>query len=143
MKIFKIFSLIVLSTVFLLASCQKKEAEHKTEMEMGEKHNFILKEIEEMHDYIHPLQHQALPNNDITAIKNGAPKLLEESRKILNAQLPENFKDKETTFKELSQKLVKSCEELNARIVNGTDEEVKSAYIVVHEDFESLVEILK
>ncbi len=140
MKLTKIFVLVMLSAGLVFNSCCKRECSTKEETKK-EAHSsaFGIMQLDEMHKVIHPLQHKALPNNDIAAIRAGAPKLLEESKKVQSAQLPENLMAKKVAFDEGAQKLVALCEDLNSKATTGTDDEVKMVYVSVHEAFENLV----
>jgi hypothetical protein len=105
--------------------------------------NFSVKEYNDFHDVLHHLQHEALPKNDMAAIRSHAKELIGLGNKIVKLGVPkgtktenvENFKIGLTDFKN---KLAKYGTEAKS----GSDGDLKTSYEAVHDSFEQLADML-
>ena len=102
-------------------------------------HGFSVKEYEEFHDVLHPLEHEALPNNDFKTIRARAGELVKLGQAILKLGVPRNVEKKNVDeFKEwlgnFDEALVRFQNDAN----DGTDDQLKESYSAVHDSFEML-----
>lgn len=106
-------------------------------------HGFSVKEYKEFHDVLHPLEHEALPNNDFKTIRAKAPELLKLGEAILNLGVPRGVEAKHTNdFKEWLQRFGAALREFKRDARDGTDERLKTSYSAVHDSFEMLAGML-
>jgi len=106
-------------------------------------HGFSVKQYEEFHDVLHPLQHEALPANDLRQIRKKSALLVKRGRAIVKIGIPAsvseaNKKEFAKSLKHFSAALLKF--DKSAR--RGTNERVKTSYIAVHDSFESLADLI-
>jgi hypothetical protein len=106
-------------------------------------HGFSVKEYKDFHDVLHPLEHEALPNNDFKTIRAKAPELVKLGEVILNLGVPRNVEAKHTSdFKEWLQRFGEALREFKRDARDGTDERLKTSYSAVHDSFEMLAAML-
>ena len=102
-----------------------------------------VKEYEDFHEVLHPLEHEALPNNDFKTIRAKAPRLLKLGEAILNIGVPRGVEAKDTNdFKEWLQRFGSALTEFKRDARDGTDEQLKASYSAVHDSFEMLASML-
>jgi len=106
-------------------------------------HGFSVKQYEEFHDVLHPLQHEALPANDLRQIRSKSALLVKRGRAIVKIGAPasvseankEEFAKSLTFFSAALTKFEKAARK-------GTNERLKTSYIAVHDSFESLADLI-
>lgn len=106
-------------------------------------HGFSVKEYKDFHDVLHPLEHEALPNNDFKTIRAKAPELVKRGEAILNLGVPRSVEAKnKEDFKEWLQRFGAALTEFKRDARDGTDERLKASYSAVHDSFEMLAGML-
>lgn len=104
---------------------------------------FGVKEYDEFHRILHHLQHEALPKNDIAAIRERAKELIKLGDAIVTLGVPEGTKpDVVSDFKKELDVFKKALVRYGAAAESGSDNELKSSYGAVHDSFEELVSML-
>lgn len=126
-----ILSAILLFSAFLLLS-HAALAEH-----------FSVREYEEFHDVLHPLEHEALPKGDFKTIRAQAAELGRRGEAILKLGVPAGVrKEHADDFKEGLQKFAGALARFKQDAGRGTDAELKESYSAVHDSFEMLAALL-
>lgn len=110
---------------------------------VAEDHGLSVKEYEQFHHVLHPLQHEALPAKDFKRIRAAAGELVTRGEAILKLGVPRGVEKKDAEefgekLKEFGAALVKFKSDAGS----GTDDQLKESYITVHDSFESLAEML-
>jgi len=95
-------------------------------------------EIDRFHLILYPLWHQALPKSDYAAIKATMPLLEAKMDTLLNAPIPERYKEIEASVVEKRAELKKSVNELVAACKEGKEEQIKDKLTVMHETYRAL-----
>ena len=104
---------------------------------------FGVKEYDDFHDVLHPLQHEALPKNDFATIRTRADELVKLGARITKLGIPEGTKteNREEFEKEL-RKFKAALAKFRKASKSGTDAELKTTYSDVHDSFEMLAGML-
>ena len=106
-------------------------------------HGFSVKEYEEFHDVLHPLEHEALPQKDFKRIRAGAGELAKRGEAILKLGVPTGVEEKYTgEFKEELKRFGAALVKFKQDAESGTDEQLKESYSAVHDSFEMLAALL-
>jgi hypothetical protein len=106
-------------------------------------HGFSVKQYEAFHDVLHPLQHEALPNNDFKQIRAKSRLLVKRGNAIINLGIPRGTsKDKRAEFRAEMRKFSKALARFNTDARKGTDNQLKTSYSAVHDTFEMLASLL-
>lgn len=114
-----------------------------TSKDVAEDHGFSIKEYEEFHHVLRPLQHEALPAKDFKRIRAAAGELVTRGEAILKLGVPRGVEKKDAEefgekLKEFGAALVKFRSDAGS----GTDDRLKESYSAVHDSFESLADML-
>lgn len=136
MKRFRITCLLTAASLLsssLMAGAIFARAAHNAD------EDFSVKEYNEFHRVLHPLQHQALPQKDFQRIRSNAGELVKHGEAIVKLGVPpgtaagnvEEFRKELTKF---SDALAKFSEHARA----GTDDQLEAAFSSVHDSFEML-----
>ena len=105
--------------------------------------DFSVKEYDDFHRVLHPLQHEALPKNDIATIRARAKELIKLGEAIVKLGVPEGTKaDLVTNFKKELETFKKVLAKYGADSESGSDTDLKTSYIAVHDSFEELAGML-
>lgn len=105
--------------------------------------HFSVKEYDDFHKVLHHLQHEALPKNDMATIRSHAKDLIKLGDTIVKVGVPkgtkaENTEKFKTELENFKTKLVK----YGADAESGTDADLRTSYVAVHDSFETLAEML-
>jgi hypothetical protein len=104
---------------------------------------FNVKEYQDFHDVLHPLQHEALPNNDFKRIRAKAALLAALGDAIVKLGVPRGVDEKSAVgFKEGLRKFDEALVKFKQDASGGTDDQLKESYLSVHDSFEVLAEML-
>jgi hypothetical protein len=105
--------------------------------------HFSVKEYNEFHDVIRPLQHEALPSRDFRRIRANAAELVKRGKAIVQVGLPAGTpsKDQENFRKEL-EVFEGTLRNFSKHAQNGTDAQLQASFSAVHDSFETLAEML-
>ncbi|HKS27472.1 MAG TPA: tetratricopeptide repeat protein [Pyrinomonadaceae bacterium] len=105
--------------------------------------HFSVKEYEEFHDVLHPLEHEALPKGDFKTIREQSAELARRGDAILKLGVPTGVKKEHTDdFKENLKKFAAALTSFRQDASAGTDAQLKESYSAVHDTFEMLAALL-
>jgi hypothetical protein len=106
-------------------------------------HGFSVKEYEEFHDVLHPLEHDALPKKDYRRIRANAGELVKRGRAIVKVGVPPaTSEDQKQAFSEGLKKFGDALRTFQIHAKKGTNEQLKASYSSVHDSFEMLASML-
>lgn len=106
-------------------------------------HGFSVKQYEEFHEVLHPLEHEALPNNDFARIRAQSGSLYKHGRKIVSLGVPQGtVADQQAEFRKELAKFRNALNKFRTHARRGTDSELKTSYSAVHDSFEMLAAML-
>lgn len=104
---------------------------------------FGVKEYDQFHAVLHPLQHEALPNQDFARIRSRASELVKLGEAIVKLGIPRGTTDTNTEqFEKELKKFSAALVRFSADAKNGTDDQLKESYSCVHDSFEILAALL-
>lgn len=130
MRLSILFSILIFTLTLLLTPAGL--AEH-----------FSVREYEEFHDVLHPLEHEALPKGDFKTIRAQAGELTRRGEAIVKLGVPKGVKkEHEGEFKEGLKKFTDSLAAFKRDAEAGTDAALKESYSSVHDSFEMLAALL-
>ncbi len=104
-------------------------------------HNFGAREFDRFHDILHPLQHEALPNNDFRTIRARAADLVAAGRTIIRMPVPRGIADA-TAFRRERRNFNRALMNYRRDAQGGTDAQLRVSYEAVHDKFEELAQML-
>jgi len=122
--------------LMLTFACQQEESP-KTEDQMG-----LMTAMEKFHTVLRPLQHQAVPNNDVEAIKSQAPHLHNLAEQVANSTVPEDLKEQSDAIHQHQQDLVRRVRELQNQVESGSDEDILNAFSDIHTQYENFADAI-
>jgi hypothetical protein len=137
MRGISMFALAVLfsATTLMFAA---PAATHESVME-----EFSVKEYEDFHRVLHPLQHEALPKKDFQRIRARAGELTKLGKTITKLGVPRGTPPESVAeFKKELKKFGKALVEFSADAKSGTDPQLEKSYSSVHDSFEMLAVLL-
>lgn len=105
--------------------------------------HFSVKEYDEFHQLLHPLQHEALPAKDYQRIRSNSAELLKRGHAIVRVGVPKGMaaKDVEEFRREL-RKFDNALDKFAEHSQKGTDEQLENSFSAVHDSFEMLIGML-
>lgn len=102
-----------------------------------------VKELDEMHEIIYPIWHQAYPEKDIPKLKEYVVEVNKYVERVYSAKLPGILQDKKTKWDEGVKELKKSVDHYN-EVTKGDDEEaILKAAEDLHAKYEMLVRVIR
>lgn len=105
--------------------------------------DFSVKEYDEFHKVLHPLEHEALPKNDFATIRARATELITLGQAITKLGVPRGTKQEHVEeFKKELKKFRTALTKFRSAAKSGTDQELKTTYSAVHDSFEMLAGML-
>jgi hypothetical protein len=109
----------------------------------GKKHGMSVKEYDEFHDVLRPLQHEALPAKDFARIRAQSSLLIKHGKALVKLGVPQGTKDEhKDDFAKGLIKFKEALDRFKADAKKGTDEQLTSSYSAVHDTFEVLADWL-
>jgi hypothetical protein len=109
----------------------------------GAKHGFSVKQYDDFHEVLHPLQHEALPNRNFKEIRAQAALLIRRGRAIVRLGVPRGTsKENRAEFGKELAKFNRALTQYNRDARRGTDARLEGSYSAVHDSFEMLVALL-
>jgi hypothetical protein len=131
-----ICSVAYLSTVGATTATKAQEGH-------GNKHGMSVKEYEEFHDVLRPLQHEALPAKDFARIRAQSSLLIKRGKALVKLGVPHGTKDEhKDDFAKGLTKFNEALAKFKADAKKGTDEQLTVSYGAVHDSFEMLADLL-
>lgn len=105
--------------------------------------HFSVKEYNQFHDVLHPLEHEALPAKDFQRIRTNAAELVKRGKAIVQVGLPAGIPNQyHEEFRKELKKFESALESLSQHAKNGTDAQLETSFSAVHDSFEMLVGML-
>jgi len=110
---------------------------------VGGAEEFSVREYEEFHRLLHPLQHEALPKKDFATIRAKAEELVKRGEAIVRLGVPKGTSTTNVDeFKKELKKFAAALGKFSNDAKGGTDEELEVSYSAVHDSFEMLAGML-
>lgn len=98
-----------------------------------------VKEYEEFHDLLHPLEHEALPKKDFARIRTNADALVKRGEAIVKLGVPAGTAEKNVAeFRKELPKFGDALKKFSTDAKTGTDQQVGESFSAVHDLFEKL-----
>jgi hypothetical protein len=105
--------------------------------------DFSLKEYNEFHDVLRPLQHEALPAKDFQRIRSNSAELLKRGEAIVRVGVPKGMpKPRSEEFARGLKDFQDSLGKFGKHAKDGTDEQLGASFSAVHDSFEMLAGML-
>ncbi len=103
-----------------------------------------IKEYDDFHDVLHPLEHEAMPKKDYEQIRGQAAELVKRGFAIVKldvptSQQPENVED----FKRELEKFQASLKTFAVAADKGTNQQLTETFATVHDSYETLAGMLR
>jgi hypothetical protein len=131
-----ICSTVYLSNVGATTSVNSQEGH-------GKKHGMSVKEYDEFHDVLRPLQHEALPGKDFARIRAQSSLLIKRGKVLVKLGVPQGTKDEhKDDFAKGLIKFKEALDKFKDDAKKGTAEQLTSSYSAVHDTFEVLADWL-
>ena len=104
---------------------------------------FDVKEYDEFHDVLHPLQHEALPAKDFKRIRSNAAELIKKGKAILGLGVPKGTSEERVeVFGSGLKKFATALTKFSKQSKDGSDEQLELSFSEVHDSFEMLAGML-
>lgn len=104
---------------------------------------FGVKQYDDFHHVLHPLEHEALPKNDFATIRARAGELVKLGGAITKLGVPAGTKaDSSEEFKKELKKFKDALAKFRKASKSGTNDELKTTFSAVHDSFEMLAGML-
>ncbi len=133
-NVLRIYILATLSISLLLA----------TVAATGAQHGFRVKEYEEFHDVLHPLEHEALPKKNFKRIRAKSALLVNRGRAIVKVGVPQGIsEDKKEEFSKELKKFDQALTRFRTAARTGSNTQLQTSYIAVHDSFEMVAGMLR
>ena len=130
------FGLIILLSATVLAGV--RAAANESGME-----GFGVKEYDDFHHVLHPLQHEALPKKDFSTIRARAPELTKLGEMIIRLGVPRDTRPENVEeFKKGLNKFANALVDFKTHARTGTDDQLEKSFGAVHDSFEMLAGML-
>ena len=102
-------------------------------------HGFSVKQYEEFHDVLHPLEHEALPKKDYRRIRANSALLVRRGQAIVKLGMPASMsEDNKEEFTKCLNTFSKALAKFRIDARKGTNARLKNSYSAVHDSFEML-----
>jgi hypothetical protein len=139
-----VFAFAILCLTFFPATLRTTNAAYLQEGHgHGGKHGAGVRQYDEFHDVLHPLQHEALPNKDFKLIRAKSALLESRGRAIVRLGVPRGTKqENRTEFSRELKKFSKALTKYRTDARRGTDAQLEASYSAVHDSFEMLTAML-
>ena len=108
----------------------------------GSEH-FSVKEYNQFHDVLRPLQHEALPSKEWGRIRLNAGELVKRGKAIVKVGVPAGVtKEKAEEFRKELKKFNGALKKFNRDAKAGADGDLEASFTAVHDSFEMLAGLL-
>lgn len=133
---------LLLSTVFLF-SAMSTNAATLLKAQHEKKHGLSVKEYEDFHHVLHPLEHEALPKKDFRRIRTQSSLLVKRGKALVKLGVPRGTSEEHKgDFAKGLTKFGEALSKFKADARRGTDAQLKASYSAVHDSFEMLAALL-
>jgi hypothetical protein len=107
------------------------------------KHGLSIKEYEDFHSVLHPLEHEALPKKDFGRIRSQSSLLVKRGKALVKLGLPKGTsQEHKEDFGKGLKRFNEALARFKADAKKGTDEQLTASYSAVHDSFEMLAAML-
>jgi hypothetical protein len=104
---------------------------------------FSVKQYEEFHEVLHPLEHDALPKKDFQRIRKQSATLVKHGKEIVAVGVPAGIGgEQEVEFKKELTKFNGALNKFRSDSRRGSNSRLKASYSAVHDSFEMLASML-
>ena len=104
---------------------------------------FSVKEYDDFHQILHPLQHEALPAKDFPRIRSNSAELVKRGRDVVQVGVPKGTAEKQVEeFRRELRKFDSALDKFAEHSKSGTDQQVEASFTAVHDAFEMLADML-
>jgi hypothetical protein len=104
---------------------------------------FDVREYDEFHDILRPLQHEALPAKDFKRIRSHAAELVKKGEAILTLGVPKGTSPEGVEeFSRGLKKFATALMKFSQQSKDGSDEQLELSFSQVHDSFEMLAGML-
>jgi hypothetical protein len=134
-------SLLTITVLTLALSIGTSHAQEKPKAHPMEAKGSTVKEVDSFHELLHPLVHEAYPNNDFASIRKALPGLITSAAALNKARLPKELSEKKEAYGRESKKLMKQLKQLNGKKM--PDEQFGKLFAEMHDTFENIMEIVR
>ena len=105
--------------------------------------DFGVKQYDDFHHVLHPLEHEALPKNDFATIRARAGELVKLGEGITKLGVPPGTKaENRDEFKKELKKFKDALAKFRKASKSGSNDELKTTFSAVHDSFEMLAGML-
>lgn len=105
--------------------------------------HFSVKEYNEFHRVLRPLQHEALPGKDFQRIRSNAGELVKHGEAIIKLGVPPGTAEKyEEEFRKELKRFNDALAKFSEHAKAGTDQQLEGSFSSVHDSFEVLAGML-
>ena len=109
----------------------------------GAVQHFSVREYNEFHDVLHPLEHEALPSKDFGRIRTNAAEFVKRGKAIVRLGVPKNTAPGHVqAFRAELKKFKSALDSFKKDARDGTDSQLENSFSAVHDSFEMLVGML-
>lgn len=139
MKIVRLLPSVILASLLCLFLAQSASLNG---LARAEEH-FSVRQYNEFHDLLHPLEHEALPSRDFRRIRTSATKLVRLGKAMVRLGVPRGTaKTNVTEFRKELRKFNTALNKFSAHAKTGSDTQLEASFSAVHDSFEMLVGML-
>ncbi len=137
------FIIALLSLAGDQAIAREQHAEHgkRHGQEHGKEHGFGVTAFDKFHNILHPLQHEALPNKDYKTIRAKSTELVAAGRAIERLGTPKGVRQSRSYRAKLN-KFSVALRRYRQDAAKGSDDQLHTSYVAVHDTFEELAHML-
>jgi hypothetical protein len=105
--------------------------------------HFSVKQYNEFHDLLHPLEHEALPARDFRRIRTSATELARLGKAMVRLGVPRGTaKSNVTEFRKELRKFNTALNKFSEHAKTGSDDQLETSFSAVHDSFEMLAGML-
>jgi hypothetical protein len=105
--------------------------------------HFSIREYNDFHDLLHPLEHEALPAKDFQRIRSNAADLVRRGDAIVRVGMPQGTAERyREDFRKELKKFKSALGKLRKDAKRGTDAQLETSFSAVHDSFEMLAGML-
>ncbi len=118
------------------------QEQQRTHADGGRAHSaFNNTDFDRFHDILHPLQHEALPQNDMARIRREAKRLVTAGRPLTRMMIPLGVEDT-AKFCDEQARFADALKRFDRAAKRDDDTAMKRDYIAVHDTFEEMAHLL-
>lgn len=146
-KRFRISFVITLPVLLLATVCQlssiSTSAATPTRVQHEKKHGLSVRQYEDFHHVLHPLEHDALPKKDFRRIRAQSSLLVKRGQALVKLGEPKGTSEEhKEDFAKGLKTFSGALSKFKADAQKGTNEQLTTSYSAVHDSFEMLAAML-